>query len=222
MAEPLIEFIAHTGQAGVAWVGEYRRHCHVLRQINQALSLLRSGKIDQAEGFLLQAAEALHNNPRVPESVRAVLEQAYHKALGLYYYRAGKLHKAARSMQQAHEAVDRAVEECDFLIPFALQCPDLCLNQARVARNMRNWDEMHNHIRRMQAMLSDRIPLCGSARGPRVFYSTLRELFVTIDHSSAPGLEELCAVMEEERRLPFYDRLIRGFFRFETTGIDYQ
>lgn len=222
MAEPLIEFIAHTGQAGIAWVREYRHHCHILRQVNQALSLLRLLKVEEAGGLLQDAADALQGNPQIPDSVRAVLEQAYHKACGLYYYRAGELDKASRSMELAHSAVARAVEESEFLIPFALQCPDLCLNQARVARNKRNWKEMHDHIGRMQAMLSDRLPLCKPTRGPDVFYSTLRDLFVTIDQPSASGLEELCVVMEEEQRLPFYDRLIRGFFRFDTAAIDYQ
>lgn len=221
MADILIEFIERTGDAGLAWVGEYKRHCHILRLINSAMPLLRSHKIEEAGNILQKAGGALEAVD-IPNSVRVVLDQSYYKTLGLYHYRAGDFASASESMKWAHRAVAMAAEEYEFLIPFALQCPDLCINQARVARNQRKWEEMHSHISRVQAMLADRMPLCEAPHGPAVFYSTLRSLFLSIRQPNVAFFEELCMVMEEERRMPFYDRVIRSFFRFETIAIDYE
>ena len=160
-------------------------------------------------------------NADIPDSIRAVLEQGFHKVSGLYYYRTGDFANASHEMKMAHRAVAQAIESRDFLFPFALQCPDLCLNQARVARNQRNWLEMHGHISRMQAMLADQVPLCERSAGPGVYYSTLRDLFLSIRAPGNAVFDELCILMEEDRRMPFYDRIIRGFFRFENTAIDY-
>jgi hypothetical protein len=220
MADLFLEFIAHTGESGSAWVQQYQRYCHILRLINGAMSPLRSQQLKAADQILQRAARAMEDAD-IPDSIRAVLEQGFHKVSGLCYYRKGDLANASQEMRLAHCAVARAIEIGEFLIPFALQCPDLCLNQARVARNQRNWDEMHTHIGRMHAMLADKIPLCERSRGPGVYYSTLRDIFLSIRTPGNAAFDELCILMEEDRRLPFYDRIIRSFFRFESAAIDY-
>ncbi len=220
MGDVLIEFIAHTGEAGIAWVQQYQRYCHLVGLLNSAVPLLRSQKSQEAGKILERVARVLEAE-EIPDSIRAVIDQNYYKVQGLYSYRYGDFAGASQSMQMAHHAVARAIANCAFLVPCALQCPELCLNQARVARNQHHWEEMHGYINHLRDMLADRAPLCKSSGGPAVFYSTLRELFFSIRTPSNPTFEELCPLMDAETRMPFYDRIIRLFFRFESSAIDY-
>jgi hypothetical protein len=220
MADMLIDFTARTGDAGMAWVREFQRHCHVLRRINAAFEFLKRGQLEQARGTLGEAGDILESS-NMPGSVKSVLNQSYSKVCGLYFYRSEEYARASERMENAHQAIAESIAQEGFLAPFAVQCPDLCLNQARVARNQRDWPRMHLHLRRMRAMVNDEIPLCTPRTGGAIFFSTLRSLFYSIGPETLPDFEQLCTVMEKGRRLPFYDRMIRSFLRFANLAIDY-
>lgn len=221
MADILVEFTARTSDAGRAWVLEYQRHCHVLRFINSAFDQIKQSSFTQASASLSAAATILATQ-EMSRSVNAVLSQFYHKTHGLYLYRKQKLDEARSTMRMAHSAIAGAISEEDFLAPFALQCPEICMNEARVARNQRDWDSMHGFLDQIRAMIKDEIPLCTTHCGVHIYYSKLRSLFYSVSQEGLPVFDQLCTLMEDGPRMVFYDKLIRNFLHFENSAINYE
>src|SRR5262249_5781078 len=82
----------------------------------------------------------------------------HHPLLALYQSRAGEWEGAGRSLERGTAAVAAAIEIEPFLIPLAFRCAEFELHHARIARDRRQWAEMHRHVDRGVAMIGGRLP----------------------------------------------------------------
>ncbi len=220
MADSLIEFIALTGEAGAGWVAEYRPRHHIVEMIYKALALLKAQNLERA-AKILERADQIQTSTDMPASIRGVVEDAYHRVSGLYYYRLSDYDRAMRSMEMAQCAMVRIIGSSDFLMPFAAMSPALYLNKARVARKQGKWAEMHGQVNLLRAMLAGTSPLYVDPDGREVFYATIRGFLQSLDLPKDAVVEEMSTLVDESQLEPAYDAAIRGLLRSEAPAIDY-
>lgn len=216
-----LHFAGRSGEAGRAWVAEYQRHAPFVDLSLDALALLRRRRLEEGHVSLEALAQALAGLEGVPATVRWVLNRWYHGVAAYYYYCIDDFDRARQAMNLAYEAVVDAISGADFLLLLAVHCHEFRLHLARIARNQRFWSDMHHHVELARAMMLDRIPLCRLRNGRSVFFSTLGEFFHSLEPLSPDERESIGGLVEEERRLPLFDKFVRRLHSLPGFAISY-
>src|SRR5436305_186841 len=154
-AEPCswLHFAARSGEAGRAWTQAYRCHLPIVELTERALTDLRCRRFEKGEASLRRCAAELAGLSVFPISVRWVVERFFYGALAYLRYCLGDLDEAEQLLRRADDALVAAIRDSIFLLPLAIHCQELCLHQARIARNGRRWPEMQAHVERARAMV---------------------------------------------------------------------
>jgi hypothetical protein len=217
-----LHFAERTGRAGHDWAATYRRHLPAVALSDRALALMRKGEIEEGRRVLREFAYYLSALRDEQDSVSAVLYRWHHGVAGYYFYSVGNFQQAQESMNQAHEAVKRAISSADWLIMLAVHCQEFCLHQARIARNQRRWPEMNTFVAQAQGMMLDHVPLCEKINGQKIYFSTFRRFFAQIVDMTAEESSVAAKIVDQGERSRLFDQFVRRMLRFQEIGIEYQ
>jgi len=218
-----LHFAGRANAAGRDWTRMYGRYAAGVEFSNQALELMRRGRLEEGVAKLKQFAcslDALGGD--VSSSVRAVMNRWYYGVAAYHSYCLGDLAEADRSMCLAHEAIVEALSEADFLMLLSVHCQEFCLHQARIARNARNWTKLNDYLERARAMTEDRLPLCETRSGQRIYFSTISEFLRSVGPLSAAEKETVRGIVEEDERKKLFENFVRRLMRIPDFAIAYQ
>ena len=215
-----LHFAARSGEAGRAWTDAYRCHLPLVERSDQALAYLRRRRFGEAEAELRRCAAELAGLPAFPSSVRWVVERFFYGSLAYLRYCLGDLDEAEQLLRRADEALVAAIRDAGFLLPLAIHCQELCLHQARIARNGRRWPEMHAHVERARAMVLGRAPLCDLGEGRSIYFADVCRFFRSFSMSPAEE-ETIRGVVDDGERLRAFDRFVRRLYRLPGFAIQY-
>lgn len=216
-----LHFAERTGKEGQQWALTYRNHLSKVALSDRALHVMRKGDLKQGKDLLEEFARQLDSDPAEDYSIRAVLDRWYHGVAGYYYYCSGHSTLARRSMDQANASVMKAIGSASWLAMLAIHCQEFCLHQARIARNQRDWHEMHTQIARAQAMMEDRIPLCETADGRNISFASFNDFFAALAPLSPEESEVANKIIDHKNRIDLFDRFVRGMLKFPEVAIQY-
>jgi tetratricopeptide (TPR) repeat protein len=216
-----LHFAQRTGEAGTLWAIAYLRHLSKVELSDKALALMRKGDLEQGKRELEHFATQLANDPAEEVSVRSVLWRWYYGVEGYYLYCTGDFEQARLAMQRAHEAVRSAISSAEWLAMLAIHCQEFCLHQARIARNQRNWPEMHAQIARANSMMRDELPLCDAGAGREIYFRSFERFFSSMSPFSAEEADIVSRIVGREQRVRSFDQFVRRMLRLPEFAIDY-
>lgn len=179
---------------------------------------MREGRLEQGEEFLREFIEQVEGVCGEPTSVRAVLDRYRHGIEGYYFYCRGEFDDAERSMRFAHDAVARALGEAGWLLLLAVHCQEFCMHRARIARNRRRWPEMQSCISQARAMMSDRLPLCETEDGRKIWWSGFEPFFAARAPLSDEEARVADTLLNPQERERLFDQFVRDMLRSSGTG----
>lgn len=207
-----VDLVALSGDVAGEWMEEYRRHAPVAAQAVGSLDPLRRGDLDTGRRMLERTWDDLCSADVSDASVRCVLERWYYGVLGYYHYCRSAFDEADRAMLCAHEVMERAFGERDFLLALADDAFELRVHRARVARSRCRWDEMREHATAALGMREGRVPYYVLADGRRIWVSTILDFLrsLTITDEVRPAVAHLLDDAERERQT---ERAIREVYR---------
>jgi hypothetical protein len=213
-------FARRTGPDGCKWAEEYVRHNATMQLGGLALQQLRK-RNSTAGGTLQEFIRCVEVVPPEPPSVRAVLDRFRYGIEGYYFYCRGDFSRAKDAMCRAHSAIERALSKADWLLLLAVHCQEFCLHQARIARNQRQWKEMHEYISRARAMMCDDLPLCELEDGKKIWWSSLQQFFDALAPLSAEEGAAIKSLLDQQQRDRLFDRFVQNMLRMSENGTRY-
>src|SRR5204862_1758692 len=128
---------------GRLWVEAFRSTelMRLTRLSEQAVTLLRRRRIDEARELFAEVARRLALGPGAPEAGREVFDRFYYGARAYYFYCLGDYTAADEDLERAHAAVAASVGLFLPLLPLAQHASELRLQRARIARNRNLWSQ---------------------------------------------------------------------------------
>lgn len=180
---------------------------------NRTLQLLREGKLEDGERALQEFTAEVEKVSCKPDSVRAVLDRYRHGIEGYYFYVRKEFAPAHQSMRLAHDAVARALSTSDCLLMLAVHCQEFCMHQARIARNQHRWPEMQARIAEARAMMWDRLPLCETENGKKIWWSNLQPFFDALAPLTNEEFRVANTLLDPQERERLFDKFVRGMLR---------
>jgi tetratricopeptide (TPR) repeat protein len=216
-------YVSLYSEAGFQWAVEYGRpeHVEITDAMLRALGLLRLRRIEPGLELLRSAKAGLREMESTSPVFFNVLNRWYFGAIAYYYYCIEDYDQARTALDQAHEAVQRAIELRAFLAPFAFHCHDFCVQRVRIARNQRRWQEMKLCIEKARQMVMGEQPFCVLSDGTQVSLLTVQAFY----NSLAPLTEEekapLNSVFDDEIRLRLLRRTVTETYTMSGFVIPY-
>lgn len=209
-----LHFAERSGPEGREWAEGYGRHFDKLELGTLALTHLREGNLEQGEGLLRDFISEIEGVPAAESaSLRAVLDRFRHGIEGYYFYCKREFVSAQQSMCLAHDAVARAISTADWLLLLAVQCQEFCVHQARIARNEQRWPRMQACISQARAMMSDRLPLCETEDGKKIWWSSFQPFFDALAPLTAEETRYARTLMDPQERERLFDQFVRSMLR---------
>jgi hypothetical protein len=145
-------------------------------------------------------------------SIVHVLERWYHGVSAYHAYGVEEYDLARRGLVLAAEAIRAAVDHDGFLVPLAHHCHEFHLHHARIARNLRRWPEMREHLGIVRAMLENREPLCVLGDGTRVDYALLARHCATLPEIPAEAQASVSVFSDQALRSKLHDRFVLSLY----------
>jgi len=218
----LFHHVALTGE-GRLWVEAFRSTelMSLTRLSEQAVTLLRRRRIDEAHELFAEIARRLTSRPEAPQAGREVFDRFYYGARAYYFYCLGDYTAADEDLERAHDAVAASVGKFLPLLPLAQHASELRLQRARIARNRNLWSQTGDHVAIVRAMIEDRSPLCTTADGMPVFFSTLSEYYRALPHLREQDWEALSGMLDSARRRESFELTIRWLYALPGMAILY-
>ena len=218
----LFHHVALNGE-GRLWVEAFRSTelMGLTRLSEQAVTLLRRRRIDEAHELFAEIARRLASGPEAPPAGREVFDRFYYGARAYYFYCLGDYMAADEDLERAHAAVAASVGKFLPLLPLAQHASELRLQRARIARNRNLWSQMGDHVAAVRAMIEDRSPLCTMADSTPVFFSTLSEYYGTLPHLREQDWESLSGMLDSARRRESFEITIRWLYALPGMAILY-
>lgn len=218
----LFYYVALTGRAGTDWVSAYRSHqaMDLTRLSEASVQLMRRGRLDEAESKLRRVAEHRQAVADGSPVHGAVLDRFYLGAQAYLVYSRGDLETADVLITRSSSAIERSIQLCPFLFPFAHQCVELRLQRARIARNRQRWNEMSDHADACQGMAEGTAPLCFLADGSRLDYDEMARLYRN-DCGVDPEDPALQGMLDPDHRRRVLYETLRFIYAFNETVIRY-
>ena len=217
-----LHFAQRCGPKGREWTEGYGRHFDKLELGTRALTHLREGHLEQGEGVLREFISEVEGVPATePASLRAVLDRFRHGIEGYYFYCKREFAPAQQSMSLAHDAVARAISTADWLLLLSVQCQEFCMHQARIARNEHRWPKMQACISDARGMMSDRVPLCETDDGKKIWWSSFQPFFDALAPLTAEETQYARTLMDPQERERLFDQFVRTMLRSSRNGGKY-
>jgi hypothetical protein len=213
-----LHFAERCGREGRGWAEQYRSHAAKLALGGSALQRMREGRVEQGGELLREFICQVEGVCGEPASVRAVLDRYRHGIEGYYFYCRGEFDAAERSMRAAHDAVARALGEAGWLLLLAVHCQEFCMHRARIARNRRRWSEMQSCISQARAMMSDRLPLCETEDGRKIWWSGFEPFFAAQAPLSDEEARVADTLLNPQERERLFDQFVREMLRSSGNG----
>ncbi|HEY7406516.1 MAG TPA: hypothetical protein VIB39_23510 [Candidatus Angelobacter sp.] len=217
----LVHFVARSGHAGREWAADYRRQGELFALADRALKLLRNHCYEQGYALLQEYALAVEAVRNIPDSLRADMWRHYHAVAGYYHYCVENFALAHESMRRANEEAVRAISGSPFLVVLSTAFLEFTLHRARVARNQRLWQEMHDYIELGRAMVSNEVPLCIRLNGEAVFFSSFAPFFEALGPLTPRESEAVHRLVDDDTRVLLFDRFVRGILRLPGFATDW-
>jgi hypothetical protein len=209
-----LHFAERSCPEGREWAEGYWRHFDKLELGTRALTQLRGGHMDQGDVLLREFISQIEGVPAAePASLRAVLDRFRHGIEGYYFYCKREYAPAQQSMRLAHDAVARALSTADWLLLLAVHCQEFCMHQARIARNEHRWPAMQARISQARAMMSDRLPLCETEDGKKIWWSSFQPFFDALAPLNDEEIRYARTLMDPQERERLFDQFVRSMLR---------
>jgi len=208
-----LHFAERSGREGREWAEEYRLHAVKLDLGLSALQHLREGRMEQGGELLKECISQVESVRGVPASQRAVLDRYRHGIEGYYFYCRGDFEGAERSMRLAHDAVALALSGARWLLLLAAHCQEFCLHRARIERNRRRWPAMQARISQARAMMCDRLPLCETEAGEKIWWSNFRPFFDALSPLTDEEARVANPLLNPQEMERLFDHFVRGMLR---------
>lgn len=165
----------------------------------RAVSLMRSRRSEEAREELAAVEEELEKLTSSPPEWRSVLLCSYRTSSAYRRYLAGEFAEAKADLDRAQEAITAAIEEQPLLLPLAHRSLELCLQQARVVRGERKWDQVRQWTERILALGEDRQPL-GWIRGEPLYLSALWDYLLALPDLDAEDRQRMAQLGDRRTR----------------------
>jgi hypothetical protein len=208
-----LHFVERSGPEGRGWAEQYRRHAAKMEIGKRALEHLRGGRAEQGGELVREFVGQVEGVCGEPASLRAVLDRFRHGIEGYYFYCRGDYDGAEQSMRLAHDAVARAIGEADWLLLLGVHCQEFRLHLARIARNRRRWPEMQSCISQARAMMYDRIPLCETDDGRKIWWSDFEPFFAALSPLTDEEAGVANSLLNPQERERAFDQFVRSMLR---------
>lgn len=206
------DLVPLSGEDGCRWMTEYQRCRPVTVPILSVIPILRRGDCETGARILAEAWESFGTMEVPDHSVRCVVERWYYGALAYLHYCRKEFDDADRVMVQAGGVMGEAVARRHFLLALADEAVEISFHRARIARNLRRWRVMREHIDEAWAMREGEIPYYVLPCGTSVW---LRDVNEFLDSLPAPegGGPLLPELQDPVRRRQNTDRHVRDILR---------
>ncbi len=211
-------YAERSGSEGREWAEQYRRHSAIAKLGERALRSMRENHLEEGEQLLREFIDGVEGVRGEPASVRAVLDRYRHGIEAYYFYCRKEFGLAEQSMRSAHDAVARALNKANWLLLLATHCQEFCLHQARIARNQHQWPRMQVCIAQARAMMSDRIPLCETEDGKKIWWSSLPVFFDALAPLTEAEARFANTLINPQERERLFDQFVRGMLRSSNNG----
>ncbi|MEM8933511.1 MAG: hypothetical protein AAGE94_20135 [Acidobacteriota bacterium] len=171
----LLHFVALTGAPGKAWVDAFLDHeaAEAMRACESAVRLVRRHRRRAAEDLLVgveaRRAVIADDSP----TYAAVLDRFYLAAVAYLDFLDHRWQVADRGIRLASAAIERSLQLCPLLFPYADHCLELRVQRARIARNRLDWSDVSDHLAECFAIAESRAPLCRWADGSPFAYADM-------------------------------------------------
>jgi hypothetical protein len=207
----ILRFVALAGGEARRWAEEYQATggLDLEGMASGALALLRQGRQEEALALLRQVEAGLRKGHR-STAIRDLLERWHASVVAYLHYRNGDYDAASRCLGDAEQAIRRVVESAPFLVPFAHHLTDFRFQRARIARNLRRWREMREHLDQVQGMLADRQPFCVLRCGRPIGFSAIRAFYESLP-LTPDDRETLRTLLDDDIRIPSFARTVVRF-----------
>jgi hypothetical protein len=199
-------FVSFSGEDGFRWAQEYgvRKHADLMEGITRALGLLRRRQIDAGLAELRRAEEGLAEIEMESPVFFHVLGRWYFGAIAYYYYCIEDFDRACAALDEAHAAVQRAIEIRSFLVPFAAHCHDFWIQRIRIDRNRRRWSDMWRSIEVARQIEVGEKPYCVLSDGTPIDIAAIQGFYNSLAPFTEAEREPLRVVLDDEVRLRFF------------------
>ena len=196
-------FVSLCGEEGFRWAEEYGRgeHARLMETMTRSLGLLRRRKIEPGLELLRAAEAGLEEIEETSPIYFHVLRRWYFGALAYYYYCLEDFPNAQQALDDAHGAVQRAIELRRFLLPFAGHCHDFMIQRIRIERNQRRWDAMRSTAETARQMAAGQRPFCVLGDGTPIDIFAIQSFYRSLAPFTAEESEALRSVLDDEVRL---------------------
>jgi hypothetical protein len=208
-----LRFAGLSGPEGQEWAEEYRRYSAKVELGNRGLQHMREGDLQRGGEFLREFIGQVESVSDGPASLRAVLDRFRHGIEGYYFYRRGEYASAEQSMRLAHDAIARALSSADWLLLLAVDCQEFCLHRARIARNQHRLPQMQAYIAQARAMMHDRLPLCETEGGKKIWWSGFQPFFAALPPLTDEETRVANTLLNPQVRERLFDQFVRSMLR---------
>jgi len=146
------------------------------------------------------------------ELIDHVLLRWYYAALAYYYYCQDSYEEALNCLELAQRCLEIAINAHAFLVVLATDCEEFCLHKARVARNLRRWKEMKEHVAIARKMHEGTAPLCTLPGGSEVRFQDVKDFYLSIPDLKPDEVNSLRAIMDTNYRLSLFEVFVQRMY----------
>lgn len=206
-------FVPRSGPEGAAWYEQYQASgCEaVAMQLDTGVAMMRKRQVNEGKALLDESYLRLKQLERqsLPRSIYGVAEEGYWGGLAYYHYHVEDFEQARHALDAAQQVLRETISEAPFLKTFATRCHDLRLHYARVARGLRQWQDMWLFIQQARQMVRSERPLCEAGWGA-VYMDDALAFFRSAQPGNAVEQEALGYLLDQEKFLSTFEQRALG------------
>lgn len=153
-------FVSRGGQEGREWLMSLQCSPPIEQRISEALSLLRRNHINEGASAIRELEKAiLLMSPGLEDSACLLLDKFLSTLLAYQAYKLGNFATADKWLMRAGEALKRAIELRQFLLPLALDFGELETQRLRIRFAANDWHLARSQLDLMEQQATNAIPI---------------------------------------------------------------
>lgn len=205
-------YIPLCGPEGRAWSEGYERAngWDVAARLDHIIAICRRNRVDEARAMLTGCLDDLRAAER--SATPAVVSVMRRWCLSTEAYLCYHLRDFTRTRQlltQSAEAISDAIAQAPFLVGLAAGCAELTVHHARMARDERDWGEMHRLFAKARSMYGNRQPLCDLENGRSIFRRDIDEFVGSLEPRNDEERDSLAFILNPAVLASGIEMLIR-------------
>jgi hypothetical protein len=204
-------FVARSGGDGERWAEAYTRaeNVEIMSGTRRALAALRAHRLEQGRRELQAVEVMLHTAESTADrDVLHVLGLWFYGTLAYYLYCIEDYRGAEEALDRKHDEIQQAIESKRYLLPYAMECYDVCLQRTRVARNQRLWSEVEQRLEIARQVFAGERPFCLLSDRTAVDLAAIRGFYLGLGPLTERERRPLGWILDETER----SRHLRSFF----------